>query len=119
MKKKNLHKAFAAEMAVQYRNWAGHTEVLHALAIVQEGIEQIFAQDKGFDLEAFKKACHSDVPLGKAAVALSIIANKQGFSNSFLWSEMKEIAKYALTGKHNPSATWPMSDEDKKLIDEA
>ena len=59
---KKDYKAFAAEMAIQYRNWSGHPEALHAPAIVQEGMEQIFARDNPrFDQARFDAACHAEV----------------------------------------------------------
>lgn len=51
--------------------------------------------------------------------ALEIIANKHGQGNSFLWAEMQEIANYALTGNYKPNNTWPMSLQDKDIIDMA
>jgi len=49
--------------------------------------------------------------------ALEVIASKEGFGNSFLWAEMQEIAKYALTGEYNENATWGMDIKDKDIID--
>jgi hypothetical protein len=89
-KRKALYKAFAMEMSVQYRNWSGHVEALHALSIVQEGMEQIFGRDKHFDLNASRNASHGNM--------------KQPTNPSWLFWEDHEVSDsylYALIGGSN------------------
>lgn len=47
--------------------------------------------------------------------ALEIILNMKCFGTSFAWSEMKNVASYALTGKEQNN-TWPMKEQDKTII---
>ena len=50
--------------------------------------------------------------------ALEIILDKESSGSSFLWSRMKSIAEYALTGE-DPGGPWPISEKDKIVIDNA